>query len=405
VDFYRPAHETIFDTMVTMSASGESIDMVTVAERLQQSGDLQRIGGAPCLHTLAAEVPMAANAVHYADLITDAAVRRRITEAGTAIAQRGYSGTGNADDLADHARRMVDAITDGINPTDPTGFGDILTSVLDIAENGMAARIPTAWRDVDRLLGGLEPGRLAVVAARPGVGKSLFCLNQARKTASTGKAVLFASLEMEKWELGQRLLADAANINLSNLRGPTESNPHATLSEAEWQKIAHVTPALQALPLEVDDDPNQTVPHIRRAARNLQRAHTNGKGPELGLIVVDYLQLVTPVRTGKDASNRAAEVGEISRGLKLLARECGVPVLAAAQLNREGHDAPTLRNLRESGSIENDADQVVLLHRPDLDQPDLEALVPKNRGGATGQAHLLLVGHRARIADPAPQVP
>lgn len=288
---------------------------------------------------------------------------------------------------------MIDAATEGRAVSEAKTLAQIMPGVLDIAQNGRAKALSTGWPDIDRLIGGLAPGRLVVVGARPGVGKSLMGANLALHFAHHHKhAVLFASLEMDNEEVTQRMLANHARVDLSNLmEGKT--------TDEEWVRIAPLVDEVNAMPCKVLDEPGQTVTTIRREARKYLRQR-----PDLALIVVDYLQLMgTRERKG---SSRAEALGEVSRGLKILARETGSCVVAMAQVNREavkhGSDSgPRMSDLRESGSIEADADVVILLHQTEEDAQagDLRVIVDKNRHGRKGVATLRLYGHYARLAN------
>jgi replicative DNA helicase len=333
-------------------------------------------------------VPNVGQASYYARQVANAAGMRAIQSAGIKITQLG--GThGDLDETRERARQVVDDATRGKHVSRARTLVDSIPEVLEIAEHGTGSVLGTGWPDLDRILGGLAPGRLVVVGARPGVGKSLMGTNLALHYAAHHQhAVLLASMEMPEIEVGQRLLAAHARADLTGLQmGRTD--------EAAWARIGTHVQELMDMPITVDDTPGQTVTHIRRAARDAQRVRD-----DLALIIVDYLQLVRPSDT---KVNRAEQIGEISRSLKLLARESGACVVAMAQVNREStkrHDGrPTMADLRESGSIEADADQVILLHQPDDEIPELEVLVDKNRHGPRGIAHLQVQGHYARLVS------
>lgn len=384
-DFYQPFHEATWQAILRVHGAGNKPDPISVRLALNNA----EVKFDPLrLHDMAQAVPVPAQAPFYAQQVATAAGLRRVQAAGVRIQMLGNM----TDDLAEvreRARAEVDAATRGRDVTRARTLAEVLPAVLDRAEHGETHVLGTGWPDLDRIIGGLAPGRVVVVGARPGVGKSLMGTNLALHFAERhGHAVLLASLEMSELEVGQRLLAAKAGVNLTNLA-------MGTTDERAWSSIAKHTQALAELPITVDDAPGQTVTSIRKAARDVQRQRD-----DLALIVVDYLQLVRPpdVRV-----NRAEQVAEISRGLKLLARETGACVVAMAQTNREaikhGDGKPRMSDLRESGAIEADADVVILMHQPDDQVPELELLVDKNRHGRKGICALQLQGHYARLVS------
>jgi replicative DNA helicase len=334
-------------------------------------------------------VPLVAQAPFYAEQVATAAGMRRIQEAGTKLQQLGAS-PGDLTERQEQARQTVDEACAGRVASRARMLADLIDDTLDVAENGTADTLSTPWPDLDRLISGISPGRLIVIGARPGVGKSIAGTNLALHVATHhGHAALIASLEMPEREVMQRLLAAYATVGLSGLQ-------NGNVPDSEWRQVSSKYAALAAMPIAVDDHPGLTVNGIRSAARTMQRSHD-----DLALIVVDYLQLVRP---SERRGNRAEEVSEISRGLKLLARETGACVVAMAQLNRESvkrDGKPSLTDLRESGSIEADADQVILMHQPDDDIPEVHVLVDKNRHGPRGHATLQIAGAYAQLRSVA----
>ena len=384
-DFYSPAHADVWTAILRVHHAGNQPDPITVRLALAAAGDtFDPIR----LLDYTQLCPTVAQAEFYAETVAKAAGLRALQTAGIKVTQLGTNG-GDLADIREQARQTIDEATQGRHPSKARTIGDMLPDVLEVAEHGQSAVLGTGWPDLDRTLGGLAPGRLVVVGARPGVGKSVMGTNLALHFAHHHQhAVLLASLEMPEREVGQRLLAAYARADLTGLQmGRTD--------ERTWVRIGEHAQALMDLPITVDDTPSQTVTHIRKAARDAQRHRE-----DLALIVVDYLQLVRPTDT---KVNRAEQIGEISRGLKLLARESGACVVAMAQVNREStkrHDGrPTMADLRESGAIEADADQVVLLHHPDDDVPEVEVLTDKNRHGPKGRAVLQMQGHYARLVS------
>jgi replicative DNA helicase len=402
-DFYRPAHATIFDIILDLYARGEPADPVTVAAALADRGDLMRIGGAPYLHTLISLVPTAANAAYYARIVAERAVLRRLVEAGTRIVQLGYGaarqGGSDVDGVVDRAQQAIYDVTERRTSLDYTPLGDLLQPAMDEIETigahgGVMSGVPTGFTDLDNLTNGLHPGQLIVVAARPGLGKSTMSLDVVRSAAIKNSlpAVIF-SLEMSKIEITMRLLSAEARVPLHHLRS-------GRLSEDEWTKLARRIGEVSEAPLFIDDSPNMTMMEIRAKARRLKQQH------DLRLIVLDYLQLMGSSRR---VESRQQEVAELSRGLKLLAKELDVPVIAVSQLNRGPEQRtdkrPQLADLRESGSIEQDSDMVILLHRDDYYEKEsarageADFIVAKHRNGPTDVITVAFQGHFSRFVD------
>ncbi|WP_433315259.1 replicative DNA helicase [Micromonospora chersina] len=404
-DFYRPVHATIFDAILDIYGRGEPADPITVAAALADSGDLARIGGAPYLHTLIASVPTAANAAYYARIVGERAVLRRLVEAGTRIVQLGYGtgqgGSRDVDDIVDLAQQAVYEITEKRVNEDFAVLADMLQPTLDEieavgAQGGVMSGVPTGFSDLDRLLNGLHPGQLIIVAGRPGLGKSTASMDFARNAAIRfNQASAIFSLEMSKVEIVMRLLSAEARVPLHVLRS-------GQLSDDDWTKLARCMGEISEAPLFVDDTPSMNLMEIRAKARRLKQKH------DLKLIVVDYLQLMTsPKRT----ESRQQEVADLSRGLKLLAKEVECPVIAVSQLNRGPEQRtdkrPQLSDLRESGSIEQDADVVLLLHRDDYydkESPragEADFIVAKHRNGPTDTVTVAAQLHLSRFVDMA----
>ncbi|MBX6723536.1 MAG: replicative DNA helicase, partial [Dactylosporangium sp.] len=369
------------------------------------SGDLARVGGAPYLHTLIAAVPTAANAAYYARIVSERAVLRRLVEAGTRIVQLGYGAAAGAgrdvDDVVDLAQQAVYEVTERRVSEDFSVLADLLQPTLDEIEavgsqGGVMTGVPTGFTDLDRLLNGLHPGQLIVVAGRPGLGKSTVSMDFARHAAIRHNlASVIFSLEMSKVEIVMRLLSAEARVPLHVLRS-------GQLSDDDWTKLARRMGEISEAPLFVDDTPNMNLMEIRAKARRLRQRH------DLRLVVVDYLQLMT---TPKRVESRQQEVAELSRGLKLLAKEIECPVVAVSQLNRGPEQRtdkrPQLSDLRESGSIEQDADVVILLHREDYydkESPragEADFIVAKHRNGPTDTITVAAQLHMSRFVDMA----
>ncbi|MHB1614438.1 MAG: replicative DNA helicase [Actinomycetes bacterium] len=400
-DFYRPAHELIYEVVLDLYGRGEPADPVTVAAELTRRGEIARIGGAPYLHTLIAGVPTAANAGYYAQIVREQAILRRLVEAGTRIVQMGYAAEGDADELVDRAQAEVYAVTDRRASEDYQRLSSIMESALDEIEaigsrNGEMVGVPTGFVDLDALTHGLHPGQLVIVAARPAIGKSTIGLDFARSAAiKHGLASVIFSLEMSRNEITMRLLSAEAQVPLQHMRG-------GTMSQEDWNRMARRMGEVSGAPLFVDDSPNMSMMEIRAKCRRLKQRH------ELRLVIVDYLQLMS---SGKRVESRQLEVSEFSRSLKLMAKELEVPVVAISQLNRGPEQRtdkrPMLSDLRESGSLEQDADMVVLLHREDAyerESPragEADLIVAKHRNGPTATVTVAFQGHYSRFVDMA----
>jgi replicative DNA helicase len=386
-DFYRPAHQTIYDAILELYQRGEPADPVTVSAELDRRGELVRVGGAPYLHTLIANVPTAANATYYAEIVSEKAVLRRLVEAGTRTVQLGYDGNRAGDNSADvvarahEALEQVTATRDQSRETQRFGANaeSLFSHIRDFQGGALRNGIRTGLHDFDAVTNGLHPGQMIVVAARPGQGKSILGLQFARAAAFlAGQTAAIFSLEMSYDEIRMRTLAAECNIRLTDLR--SEATANSGLQPDAWDRIHRRMTELADAPMFIDDSPNLTMPEIRAKARRLKQRH------DLKLVVVDYLQLMT---SGKRTESRQQEVSEFSRNLKLLAKELEVPVVAISQLNRGPESRtdkrPMLSDLRESGAIEQDADMVILINRPDAwDRDDPRA----------GEADLILAKHR-----------
>lgn len=388
-DFWQPRHAEVWEHIIRVSEAGEVVGMQSVSHSLTKAGSKVDPMYVIELHGAA---PLAGDVSWFARRVSDEAQFRSLASAGTKIAQAAANPALDIADARDIARSEVDAAIAGRAQTQHVRVSDVLPDVLDMADHGINPALATPWPDVDRLIGGLAPGRLVVVGARPAVGKSLMGTNLALHFADHHKhAVLIASLEMDRHEVVQRLLASKARVDLGRLLA-------GALTETEWESIARERADLDALPITIDDSAVQTVTSIRSAARDVMRERD-----DLAVIVVDYLQLVHAPDVSSKA-NRSEAIGAVSRGLKVLARETGACVVAMAQVNREGVKGgvrPTMGDLRESGAIEADANQVILLHRPDDTLPEIEVIVDKNRHGAKGVANLKLRGHYATLSSTA----
>ncbi len=401
-DFYRPAHELIFDTIVDLANRGEPADAITVSAELQRRGEVGRIGGAPYLHTLVASVPIAANVDFYADIVHEKAVLRRLVEVGQRIAQLGQAGQGEVSEIVDRAQKEVLDVDGSKQGEDYSSVSDLMLATIDEIEEiqGRGSEmhgVPSGFPDLDRLTTGFRAGQMIVVAARPGVGKSTLGLDFCRSASIRHqKPSAIFSLEMTGPEIAMRMLSAEAKVNVAQMRG-------GGMSQRDWDAIAKAMPRVQSAPMVIDDSPNMTMPEIRSKARRIKKQHG------LDFMVIDYLQLMT---SGKKVENRQVEVSEFSRQIKLLAKELEIPIVAISQLNRGSEQrtdkTPMLSDLRESGSIEQDADIVMLLNRPDAsgagesDRPgEADIIIAKNRSGPVNKVAVSFQGHYSRFTPMA----
>ncbi|WP_134774594.1 replicative DNA helicase [Ornithinimicrobium flavum] len=346
-DFYRPAHERIYEACVDLYSRGEPVDAITVADELTKRGDLQRIGGSAYLHQLIAAVPTAANASFYAEIVAERAVLRRLVDAGTRIVQIGYAG-GDVEDVVNQAQAEVYAVADKRGGDDYHPLSDLIEPTLDEIEHaagqsGDMTGVPTGFTDLDELTNGLHPGQMIIVAARPAVGKSTFALDIARAAAiKANMPTVVFSLEMSRTEITMRLLSAESEIALQNMR-------KGNMRDRDWTKLAETQGRITNAPLFIDDSPNMSLMEIRAKCRRLKQRHN------LKLVIVDYLQLMS---SGKRVESRQQEVAEFSRALKLLAKELEVPLIALSQLNRGPEQRtdkkPQMSDLRESGCLTAD---------------------------------------------------
>ncbi|MFA4081442.1 Replicative DNA helicase [Mycobacteroides salmoniphilum] len=402
-DFYRPNHQSVYEAVLDLYGRGEPADAVTVAAELDRRGQLRRVGGAPYLHTLISTVPTAANAGYYAGIVAEKALLRRLVEAGTRVVQYGYAGAEGADvaEVVDRAQAEVYDVTDRRMSEDYVPLEELLQPTMDeidaiASAGGMSKGVPTGFTDLDEITNGLHPGQMIIVAARPGVGKSTLGLDFMRSCSIKHQlpSVIF-SLEMSKTEIVMRLLSAEAKIKLGDMRS-------GRMSDDDWTRLARRMSEISEAPLYIDDSPNLTMMEIRAKARRLNQK------AGLKLVVVDYLQLMT---SGKKHESRQQEVSEFSRNLKLLAKELEVPVIAISQLNRGPEQRtdkrPQVSDLRESGSLEQDADMVILLHRPDAferDDPrggEADLILGKHRNGPTATITVAHQLHLSRFTNMA----
>jgi replicative DNA helicase len=398
-DFYAPKHELIFDAIATLFGKGEPIDVITVTDELMKQGNLVKAGSADYLHTLTSIVPTAANAAFYAKIVQEKATLRRLVEVGTKIAQLGYANEGDVEDLVNQAQSDVYSVGVGAATEDYVGLSTSIEAAINEIESaqkrgGDMVGVPTGFIELDELTHGFHPGQLIIVAARPAVGKSTIALDFARHAAvKADKPTIFFSLEMGRAEIAMRLLSAESSIMLQSMR-------KGNIGDAEWARLAQVRGQINDAPLFIDDSPNLTLVEIRAKCRRL--AQRVG----LKMIVIDYIQLMT---SGKKVESRQQEVSEFSRALKLLAKELQVPVIALSQLNRQAEQTkdkkPEISHLRESGSLEQDADVVILLHREGIGEKDhprvgeADIILAKQRSGPTGLVTVAFQGQYSRFMN------
>ncbi|GAA1453027.1 replicative DNA helicase [Nesterenkonia lacusekhoensis] len=403
-DFYRPAHEIIYDAIVDLYGRGEPADVVTISDHLTKRQELQRIGGPAYLHNLAQSVPTAANASFYAEIVRERAILRRLVEAGTKIVQLGHGADGEVDAIVNEAQSEIYNVAENRQSADYVSLGEVLVPTIDEIEtnashDGGLTGIPTGFRELDELTHGFSGGQMIIVAARPAMGKSTLALDFARSAAvNNGMTAAFFSLEMGRNEIAMRLLSAEARIQFQDLR-------KGDIRDEDWDKMSLAVDRLNEVPLFIDDSPNMSLMEIRAKCRRLKQRNN------LKLIVLDYLQLLS---SGKRVESRQQEVSEFSRTLKLLAKELDVPIIALSQLNRGSEQRtdkrPQVSDLRESGSIEQDADMVLLLHRDevyDKESPragEADIIVAKNRAGPTRDIVVAFQGHYARFQDMAQDI-
>jgi replicative DNA helicase len=399
VDFYIPKHEVIFEAVLNLYSHGEPTDVIAVTDELTKTAQLQRAGGAEYLHTLTGLVPTAANAGYYASIVAEKAVLRRLVEAGTRIVQMGYASEGEVIDLVNNAQAEIYGVTGGVDAEDYVPLVEAIDTAVDEIErargrDGEMIGVPTGFAELDELTNGLHGGQLIIVAARPGLGKSTLALDFARAATVKHKMpAIFFSLEMGRSEIAMRLLAAESSIPMQTLR-------KGNMEQRDWDKLAQVRGQIADAPLYIDDSPNMTLVEIRAKCRRLSQK------VGLKMVVIDYLQLMT---SGKKVESRQQEVSEFSRALKLLAKELNVPVIALSQLNRgpeqRADKKPALADLRESGSLEQDADIVVLLHREDAydrEAPptgEADLIVAKHRNGRQDTIKVSFSGMYSRFSD------
>ena len=403
-DFYRPVHQSVFSAVVELFDANQPIDAVTVSEAMRRTGALERAGGVGFLTRLIDAVPAASNVEYYSEIVEEHALRRRLMRVAGDIGGIAATMDEPIAQVLDRSEAAVFAVSerrigDGLAPIDPL-LGPAIERAEELARRGSEVTgIPTGFRDLDRKLAGLHPMNLLIIAARPGMGKTALALNMAQNVAVGGGPVAIFSLEMSRDEVVSRMLCASGRIDSQKLRT-------GRLSETDFTKLSNAASTLYKKPIFVDDSPGMTVTEIRAKCRRLRRQ------PGLSLVIVDYLQLMQ----GSGGENRQQEIAQISRSLKNLARELNVPVIALSQLNRslEAREdkRPRLSDLRESGSLEQDADVVMFIYRHEYYFPEAqesrgtaEVAIAKHRQGATGRVEMTFLPEFTLFADMGQDVP
>ena len=390
-DFYEPAHQTIFTAILNLYDNHKSIDLVTVTAMLREMKALKDVGGGAYLAELTNFVRTTSHAKDYAEIIEQNSLRRKLVKAGAEITNKAFEESENVDELIGAVERELYEVSDKMGKSDCVSMSSLLSDAFDRIEmlhnnKGVLRGLKTGFADLDNITAGLQKGDLVVVGARPAMGKTTFAQNLAMNIALTGKKVLFFSMEMASNEIVDRMISESSGVKSWNMRT-------GNLTDEEFAKIGEALGEMDELPIFIDDTSSMTITELRNKARRAKHNH------DIDVVIIDYLQLIN----GSDryAGNRVQEVTEISRGLKILARELEVPVVALAQLSRNvtGRDdpRPVLSDLRESGSIEQDADLVMFLHRVDYYHMNednyeptniTELLIQKHRHGAIGKVEL-----------------
>ena len=399
-DFYRSAHQKIYSAIISLFKKNEPVDIIILTNLLAEQDQLDQVGGITYISQLLDSAPLAANAVHYANIVKEKSTLRQLIEKSTEIAKRCFEDAGNADELLEFSERSIFEISQQKLQNMYSPIGALIdTSINTLVERkgktSLVSGVETAFIDLDRVTAGLQPSDLIILAARPSMGKTAFALNIATNAAILAQkpvATAVFSLEMSKEQLALRMLCSEASVDASKLRS-------GYLTKEDWENITDAAGRLSEAPIYIDDSPAITALELRAKARRLKMEKN------IGLIIIDYLQLMR----GSSAERRELEISEISRSMKALAKELNVPVLALSQLNRKLEERadkrPILSDLRESGALEQDADVVLFIYRDEVYNKDenspyrgtADILVRKQRNGPTGDIKLLFSGRYTRF--------
>ena len=405
VDFYKSAHQKIYSAILDLFDKGEPVDLVTLANHIDEKGQLEGVGGASYLARLVDSVPLAVNAQHYAKIVHSKAALRRLIEKANAIAKRCFKDEGEVDEVIDFAEASIFEVSDrkskqAFYPLSKLILQNIETLEEKQGNRSLVTGVPMGFTILDNLTSGLQNSDLIILAARPSMGKTALALNIARNAAiESNIPVAVFSLEMSKEQLSLRMLCSEARLDSSRLRG-------GFFSMDDWRRLTDAAGVLSESPIYIDDTPNISAMEIRAKARRLKM------DKNIGLVVVDYLQLMQGRGT---AERRDLEISEISRALKALAKELNLPVLALSQLNRmleqRNDKRPRLSDLRESGALEQDADVVAFIYRDEIYNPDennpkrgtADIILAKQRNGPTGEVTLTFLTTYTRFENIAPE--
>jgi replicative DNA helicase len=398
-DFYRESHRLIFQSMIELFEKNEPADLITLTEHLRNKNKLEEVGGASYLTTLCDQIPTAANIEYYAKIVKEKAVLRRLISCATEIATRGYSNQDEVGELLDFAEKSIFDISEDQIKSSVYPLKEILKASFKTIEKlynkkELITGVATGFTELDQITSGFQPSDLIIIAGRPSMGKTAFCLNIAQNAAYESKIpIVIFSLEMSKEQLALRMLCSEARVDAHKMRS-------GFLTESDWPKLTRGAGRLSETKIFIDDTPGMGVLEMRAKARRLKSEHG------LGMVIVDYLQLM---RGRSTIDSREQEISDISRSLKALAKELKLPVVALSQLNRRVEDRavkkPQLADLRESGAIEQDADVILFLYRDEVYNPDsqdkgsAEIIIGKQRNGPTGEIRLAFIDRYTRFEN------
>lgn len=398
-DFYREDNKEIYAAMLELYSLGKPVDMITLVDELKLRGSLEKVGDMQYISTLIDNVPTTSNIENYVKIVEEKSVVRKLIRVANDILKKGYSQTEEVDRIIEYAEKNVFNVLQDRNSRGYSSIKEILVTAFDIIEKtyqnkGKVAGIESGFIDLDRKISGLNPGALIIVAARPAMGKSAFVLNIANYVAMHKTPVMVFSLEMSKEEMANRLLASEAEVDSMKIKNGND------LESDDWLKLGEASGRLSECPLYIDDTPGLSSAELRAKCRKAKLEKN------IGLVIIDYLQLM---ESKTKSPSRQQEISEISRSLKILAKELSVPVIALSQLSRATESRtdhkPMLSDLRESGAIEQDADIVMFIHREDYYNPDTEKknvaeiIIAKNRSGSTGTVELAWLGQYTKFAN------
>ncbi|OGQ14081.1 MAG: replicative DNA helicase [Deltaproteobacteria bacterium RIFCSPHIGHO2_02_FULL_40_11] len=402
-DFYKPSHQKIFSSLVSLSERGEPADLVTLTQELKKKGHLDQVGGSSYLASMINQVPTAANISHYAKIVREKAVLRQLISVSSEIISKGYQDTADLDTFLDHAEKAIFDISNkrfqkGFEPIREIVKASFKTIEYLSEKKESITGVPSGFSDLDRLTSGFQPSDLIIIAARPSMGKTSLALNMAQYASVYKKVpIVIFSLEMSKEQLVTRMLTSLAKVDAFKLR-------IGRLQDNDWPKLTKAAGQLSEAPIFIDDSPTLSVLEVRAKCRRLKVEHN------IGMIMIDYLQLM---RGNTHSESREKEVSEISRGLKALAKELSVPVVALAQLNRalenRNDKRPLMADLRESGALEQDADLIGFIYRDEVYNKEsdwkgtAEFILSKQRSGPTGVVRLAFLQQHTSFENLAPQ--